>query len=34
MVGKGEKLCELAYTSLPELSVKNLYSAFAKAILT
>lgn len=34
MVYKGEKLRELAYTSLPELSIKNLFSGFAHAILT
>lgn len=34
MVDKGEKLHELAYTSLPELSIENLFSGFANAILT
>lgn len=34
MVDKGEKLWELLYTSVPGLSIKNLFSGFANAILT
>lgn len=34
MVDKGEKLLELAYTTLLELSIKNLFSSCTNAVLT